>query len=69
MKGLKTYIGGSDAENLLRNSNSKQSILVKNVVSLLNQGYKMLFRGKPIATIPGLSERLINYVNVQNKII
>ncbi|MBR3885793.1 MAG: hypothetical protein IKJ33_05000 [Clostridia bacterium] len=69
VKGSKTYVGGDDAENLLRSSNSKQSVLVKDVVSLLNQGYNMLFRGNSMATLTGLSESLIIYVNVQNKII
>ena len=74
VNGTKTYIGdtdidSTDAETLLRNSNSEQSALVSLVVGNLNQGYKMIFRGDAMATLSSLSNNLIVYVNATNKIM
>lgn len=74
VNGSKTYVGdtdvdSTDAETLLRNSNSEQSALVSLVVGNLNQGYKMIFRGDAMATLSSLSNNLIVYVNATNKIM
>ncbi len=69
VNGTKTYVGGQDAEILLRTSSSEQSSLVSLVVGNLNQGYKMIFRGDAMSTNSTLSSKLIAFVSVANKII
>ena len=64
----KTYLDVTNSKNLLRNSSSEQSLFVSEYVGKLNQAYNMLFRGGVMATVSNLSESLINYVNVKNKI-
>ena len=71
-----TYIGfvegdnTKNAEYLLRNGSSSVSVLVKELVGSLNQGYKTIFSGKPIKSdFANLSEYLIAYVNANAEII
>jgi hypothetical protein len=69
VNGTKTYVGGAEAEILLRNSSSEQSALVSLVVGNLNQGYNMIFRGDAMGTNSTLSSKLIQFVSVATKII
>lgn len=65
----KTYVGVSESELLLRNSNSDVTKLVSSIVGAMNQGYKSIFNGGVLGTISSLSSSLIAYVNEVEEII
>ncbi len=62
------YVGGNEAELLLRNASSSQSILVSQRIGNLRQRLKKL-SGNALGTISGLSEALTKYVDLVNEIV
>ena len=62
------YVGGDDADLLLRNDSSSQSILVVQRAGNLSQGLKKI-SGGVFGTISGLSESLVVYVDAETEIV
>lgn len=67
--GSEKYVGSDEAEILLRNLTSNETILVGDTVKSLMQGYKTIFSGNPMQTLSTLSNSLIVYVNSETEII
>ena len=65
---VESYVGGEDAELLLRNSSSAESIMLAQRIGNLGQGLKKL-SGGVFGIISGLSEALVVYVNSETEII
>lgn len=65
---IETYVGGENAELLLRNSSSEQSLMLSQRIGNLGQGLKKL-SGGVFGTISGLSEALVVYVDLDTEII